>query len=593
MSTLREHYEQCLNRRRGARLLGAVSVLALALGAQAIAAPAKKSLGAKPAEAAAPAVEPETKEFSWDGAHAGVNMGAGFASGAPLHGLGTDPMLLPNEAWAYSSGAISGPVGGLQAGWSKQFGPAVVGVEADMQAAGVSGGASGLSTMGAFVSHRQSIDWFGTVRGRLGYLIIPSVLAYGTGGFAFGSGSSHFNYLTGDWRAAENVNAPTRTGYAVGGGLEWAILPEWSAKLEYLYVNLGNNGAHVLNQTDISAGDATTLANAVTQSGTPSHMHTIRMGLNYHFTPYASTDPVTALSPVDIIGKPDEKFHEIETHYIFGFTDGADIDAEGEKELEVYTTVGWRRRRMVIAPDDPDALTKLASGMPNGDYRMLSQKIEFEHTLTQNFQYALGVTGMNHQIGGVQGLDNLHNTSLYGMSGEFRYVLLGRGPESPFGVTIQTEPEWGHVSSSSGQRETAFSTETRLVVDTELVPNRLYAAANVVYEPEVARGLGENKWGQESTLGLTGAMTYRLTPRIALGGDLQYYRLHSGGFAFDRLEGQSFYVGPHIHVRFARKAFVAASFATQVAGHAVGDIHSLDMTNFNRNMARVQFGIEF
>ncbi len=91
---------------------------------------------------------------------------------------------------------------------------------------------------------------------------------------------------------------------------------------------------------------------------------------------------------------------------------------------------------------------------------------------------------------------------------------LGGDRVRPFGVTLQVEPEWGRVSETSGQREAAFEVETKFIVDTELIQNRLYAAVNFVYVPEISRGLGETLWEREFTLGVTGARYLPLNAAI-------------------------------------------------------------------------------
>ena len=88
-------------------------------------------------------------------------------------------------------------------------------------------------------------------------------------------------------------------------------------------------------------------------------------------------------------------------------------------------------------------------------------------------------------------------------------------------------------------------------------------------------------------------MTYRVTPQVALGAGLQYYRAHADGFWFNKLEGQALYAGPTLYARLDRKVFVSAAFSAQVRGHAEGENRSLDLTNFSRYMARLQFGVEF
>ena len=83
-------------------------------------------------------------------------------------------------------------------------------------------------------SANANLSWFGTVRGRVGYLITPTLLIYGTGGFAYGQVDA--------WGLAS-----TNTGWTAGGGVEWMFAPHWSAKVEYLYVDL--SGSNSLNNS--------------------------------------------------------------------------------------------------------------------------------------------------------------------------------------------------------------------------------------------------------------------------------------------------------------------------------------------------------
>ena len=110
-------------------------------------------------------------------------------------------------------------------------------------------------TSGAYTSyttynqHSETLNYLGTARGRLGYLITPTVLIYGTGGLAYG-GVTAINSYT--WVAntdSATSNAPksfgatyvgTITGWSAGGGLEWMFTPDWSVKADYLYYDLGS-----------------------------------------------------------------------------------------------------------------------------------------------------------------------------------------------------------------------------------------------------------------------------------------------------------------------------------------------------------------
>jgi opacity protein-like surface antigen len=103
---------------------------------------------------------------------------------------------------------------------------------------------------GSSVQNQKSVDWHGTVRGRFGYLVAPTLLVYGTDGLAYG-GVAVRTSITQQWGgneygpslispgAAGNISE-TRLGWTLGGGREWLFLQNWNVKVEYLYYNLGN-----------------------------------------------------------------------------------------------------------------------------------------------------------------------------------------------------------------------------------------------------------------------------------------------------------------------------------------------------------------
>ncbi len=140
----------------------------------------------------------------------------------------------------------------------------VYGVEADFQGAGLNDSIAGATALGAPFTSKESVDWFGTVRGRLGYAF-GRVLVYGTGGFAYGDAHLRADY-NGDLLSAGG----TQTGWVAGGGIEYKINPAWSVKTEYQYIDLGS-----ANLTDAATG--------VTTNNLDTSFQTVRLGLNYRF----------------------------------------------------------------------------------------------------------------------------------------------------------------------------------------------------------------------------------------------------------------------------------------------------------------------
>jgi outer membrane immunogenic protein len=115
----------------------------------------------------------------------------------------------------------SGIAGGVRGGYNWQSGSVVFGVEADLNLS---------AAEDRFASWKFSNPWFGTVRGRLGYAF-SNVLVYGTLGLAVGGGRVELDGVS---------ESKTHTGWTAGAGMEVALTSAWSARVEYLYVDLSD-----------------------------------------------------------------------------------------------------------------------------------------------------------------------------------------------------------------------------------------------------------------------------------------------------------------------------------------------------------------
>jgi outer membrane immunogenic protein len=238
----------------------------------------------------------------------------------PLQCDGTIESVATSVAGASGSRSFNsdGFIGGGQIGYVYRVSNNLVaGIEADLQ--GVAGsshaptattfiGIPGFSPpvdpsnsnnfIGTSVSVRKSVDYLGTVRGRLGYLVKPTLLAYTTGGLAYGgvkSSTSVSQNLTGEtggtlvtnWASAGSF-AETRVGWTWGAGFEWMFGSNWSAKVEYLYYDLGKvtYSAGVLVAPFTPAGvqppNPAFFSNAV-RATTRFDGHIVRVGLSYYF----------------------------------------------------------------------------------------------------------------------------------------------------------------------------------------------------------------------------------------------------------------------------------------------------------------------
>ncbi len=189
---------------------------------------------------------------TWTGFYAGINGGYGW------------------PADSFESFSPAGGFGGGQIGYNLQgaFGHPhlLLGVEADIQSAGI-------SDSGTFIGEgtddiKASLNWFGTVRGRIGYAF-DRTLIYATGGFAVGEVESKIRIREID---SSSSTSERQTGYVLGGGIEYKLSPSWSLKGEYQFLSLD---ASDLVKTGNGAGP-------LGLTGDRTEVHTARVGLNYH-----------------------------------------------------------------------------------------------------------------------------------------------------------------------------------------------------------------------------------------------------------------------------------------------------------------------
>lgn len=210
-------------------------------------------------------IVPDT--FSWTGGYIGIN--AGYAGGKFKHPFELNSIDGDFGGFGGSADVTSsGFVGGVQAGYNYQFENGfVLGAEADFQGSNLKGevkfNADDLS-----IKAGTKVEWFGTVRARLGYTATERLLVYGTGGLAYGKVKSYADF--GDQGIS---SSKTKAGWTVGAGAEYAFTNNWTIKSEYLYTDLGKR---TLIDQDIEDVANFTLKNNV-------KFHTVRVGLNYKF----------------------------------------------------------------------------------------------------------------------------------------------------------------------------------------------------------------------------------------------------------------------------------------------------------------------
>lgn len=206
----------------------------------------------------------------------GVNAGAAGAGGKNTSAFVNPPGTGLNSI---GGGHRVAPVLGLQAGYNWQVGNLVAGIETDIQTLAPGKHRVGPATLpdGTIVNGRSSGQWYGTLRPRVGYAF-DRTLVYVTGGLAYGGGRNSLSTIDGVGNTALLRSDKTRIGWTLGSGVEYAFSRNWSAKLEYQYVNLGPEklAGSVFTPGGVPTG-------ATITSRHQNDFHTIKAGLNYRF----------------------------------------------------------------------------------------------------------------------------------------------------------------------------------------------------------------------------------------------------------------------------------------------------------------------
>jgi len=263
--------------------------LAAALAASFAGSALAADLPSKKAPVAAPPV------MSWTGFYVGANAGGAWSgnNSGNLQVYGGTPALSVIPVGRQVSNSYGGFLGGGQVGYNYQLMQSfVIGAEADIQ--GMAGSAGTANFTGASSANgvtyttigktSSNLQYIGTVRGRVGYLVMPTLLAYGTAGFAYGGVSSNVWLATGGTDSSGGGGSlsysNTQAGWTAGGGLEWMFLPNWSAKAEYLYYSLSNGYAST-GVTDTTSGSG--YWGYGVGASRSYNGNIVRAGVNYHF----------------------------------------------------------------------------------------------------------------------------------------------------------------------------------------------------------------------------------------------------------------------------------------------------------------------
>ena len=262
---------------------------------------------------------------------------------------------------------------------------------------------------------------------------------------------------------------------------------------------------------------------------------------------------------------------EIETEHLFGFTTGSDVGTLGEREFEGGTTARFGKRA--------------------GRYVTGEQTLSAEFVPIQNLRTEYSAAIVTHDIAGVNGFENRRQLAIGGFSADFRYRLLDR-TAAPFGFALGIEPHCSRIDDGSGARVREYGADLVSAFDKEIVPNRIVAAFNLLYQPEISRAKTGGDWAREATAGIATALMAQVSPGVFLGIEGRYLRRYES-LGFDDFAGHAGFLGPTLFVKLSQRSWIAAAWSAQIAGRAANAPGPLDLVNFERHQVRLLFGMNF
>jgi hypothetical protein len=248
------------------------------------------------------------------------------------------------------------------------------------------------------------------------------------------------------------------------------------------------------------------------------------------------------------------------TWAIFGFTEGSDTAAAGERmpfsESALRLSGRWGN--------------SVALSGNLGLAYATSDHVVIWAAFSSSYAHAFDRFGSAHAFGASLG---------------FKYQLLRRDSDG-IGLSFQAEPFWQRaVELGSGGRE-VLGSDFRLILDTALIPDDLFAAANFAYAPEISAtdaGYGNG----ESNVGLSLAVSKRVLDWLFVGAETAYQSKYSGLF-FSQYLGSAWFTGPTFYVALGNNGYFGTAWLIQFHGTAAGE-----RAHYDRNQMRFKFGYSF
>lgn len=258
---------------------------------------------------------------------------------------------------------------------------------------------------------------------------------------------------------------------------------------------------------------------------------------------------------------------DVELGDVFGFTVPSDIPGPGEREF-AHEIVG-------------------RFGRADGSYRVLDGKTQVGFGINDWLAVTPGLLTTWASVS--DAVASHSGFSVTGAAVEIKAKLLDRNRYG-LGFALLAEPTFGWRDGETGDAVSSRGVEFRAAFDWALVPQRLFAGANIVYGLGSSRNHGQTE--ESSDLSGSAALAYRFSETFFLGAEARYARAYDG-LGLSSFQGEAVFLGPALFIKPSDKVSITLTWSPQVWGRDDGGTGHLDLVNFERQQAKLKVAVPF
>jgi hypothetical protein len=251
----------------------------------------------------------------------------------------------------------------------------------------------------------------------------------------------------------------------------------------------------------------------------------------------------------------------IDTEHIFGFTEGSDVGAKGEAEVE--NTAVLRLGKMT-------------------GYSAAGNETAYKYVIADRFRVSISSLFDYHSIEDVPGFQDRNTFGFAGLTSELRWQLLDHD-KAPAGMTLSLTPQWHRIDELSGANLEGYALQASILIDRVLIPNKFFAALNLTYAPGITRTI--EGWQHNSAMEISVAASYGVTPEVFLGAEIR----HLSGDSFTQqglFAAHGLYIGPSACFKLSDTTSLKFAWSVQIPDETTS---RLDLRDFEHHQVLGQF----